>query len=108
MVRFQHPHATQEHRHLRSTQLQQGRPIDEQMLRWSRVSVAKVVAEAVRGGLEHRERFYIGLVLRCVGTTRRKGNLNVVSSVLRGALNRGAAAEHDQVRERNHLLSTGL
>ena len=64
---------------------------------------ADVVAEAVGARLERREGFDVGLLLRRVHAARREGHLHVDAGVLRGLLDRGAAAEHDQVGERDLL-----
>ena len=50
---IQDAHAADEHRHLRSGQRQHVRPIHQQLLRRSTVSVSEVVAKPVRGRLEH-------------------------------------------------------
>ncbi len=69
--------------------------------------VLEVVAEPVRDRLEIGEGLHVGLLLRRIRAARREGNLHVVPGVLRGLLDRGATAEHDQVGER-HLLAAGL
>ena len=67
----------------------------------------EVVAEAVGDRLEHGEGLDVGLLLRGVRAARREGNRHVVTGVLRRLLDAGAAAEHDQVGERD-LLAAGL
>ena len=72
------------------------------------VSLSQEVAEPVRVRLEHGERFDVGLLLRRVRASRRERDLHVVSGVLRGLLDGGASAEHDQVGKRDLLLAAGL
>ena len=72
------------------------------------VSVADVVAEPVRVRLEHGERFHVGLLLRRIGAPRRERHLHVGAAVLRGLLNGGASAQHDQVGKRDLLVPAGL
>src|SRR5262249_34075707 len=64
---------------------------------------ADVVAEAVGAGLQRREGLDVGLLLRGVHATGREGHLYLVTSVLRGFLDCGAATENDQVGKRNLL-----
>ena len=46
----------------------------------------------------------VGLLLRSVRAARREGDRDVVSGLLRSRFNRGAAAEDDQVGERDRFL----
>ena len=62
-----------------------------------------IVAEAVGTRLERREGLDVGLLLRRVHAARREGNLHVDAGILRGLFDRRAAAENDQVGERNLL-----
>ena len=81
--------------------------IDQQLLGRHGVSGLEVVAEPVRDRFEHGEGLHVGLLLRRVRASRREGNRHVVPGVLRRLLDGGAAAENDQVGERN-LLAAGL
>ncbi len=65
-----------------------------------------IVAEAVRGRFKSGEGMDIRLLLRGVGSAGRKGNLHIVSGILRGFLNRRIAADNDQVGERNFLSAS--
>ena len=71
-------------------------------------ALAQVVAEPVRGRLEHGERLDVGLLLRRVRAPRGEGHLDVEAGVPRGLLDGGAAAEHDQVGERDPRAAGGL
>ena len=67
----------------------------------------QVVAEAVGRRLEHGERLDVGLLLRRVGAPGCERHGDVEAGVLRRLLDRRAAAEHDQVGQRD-LLAAGL
>ena len=67
-----------------------------------------VVAEPVGGRLEHGEGLDVGLVLRRVRAPRGEGHLDVEAGVPRGLLDGGAAAQHDQVGERDPRAARGL
>ena len=71
------------------------------------VLATEVVDEAVTARLEDGEGRDVRLILRGVGPTRRERDGDVVAGVLRRALDRRAAPENDQVRERD-LLSARL
>ena len=71
------------------------------------MAAADVVAEPVCGRFKHGERVHVGLLLRRVRPPRREGNRHVVSGLLRRGLDGRAAAQNDQVGERD-LLPTGL
>ena len=62
-----------------------------------------IVAEAVGARFERREGLDVGLLLRRVHAPRREGDLHVDAGILRGLFDRRAAAENDQVGERNLL-----
>ena len=62
VVRAEDAQAADEHRHLRSGQGQQARPVDQQLLRPALVARPEVVAEPVRRRLEHGERLDVGLL----------------------------------------------
>ena len=66
---------------------------------------AGVIAEPVSGRLERLERLDVGFILRSVHAARREGNLHVLAGVLRRLLDRRAAAENDQVGERDLLAA---
>src|SRR6476661_2767451 len=66
---------------------------------------AGVVAEPVCGWLKHREGLDIRFLLQCIRASRLEGNRHVVTSVLRRLLNARAAAQNDQVSERNPLAA---
>ena len=106
-VGVQGAHAADEHRHLGRGQRQHVRPVQQQGLRRQLLSGSEVVAEPVRGRLEHGERLDVGLLLRGVGAPRRERDGDVVPGVLRRLLDGRAAAQHDQVGERD-LRSAGL
>ncbi len=93
-VCLQDTHAANENRHLRGGQRQEMRPIHQQLLGRSVVSVFEVVAEPVRGRFEHGKGVHVGLLLRRVRSPRREGNFQVVSGVLRSRLDgRGSASK---------------
>ena len=64
---------------------------------------ADIVAEAVGPRLERREGLDVGLLLRRVHAPRREGHLHVDAGILRGLFDRRAAAENDQVGQRDLL-----
>src|SRR5262249_50866620 len=64
-----------------------------------------IVAEAVSRRFERSERLHVGLILRRIHATGREGNLHVVTAIFGRLLHGGASAEHDQVRERNALVT---
>ena len=66
---------------------------------------ADIVAEAVGARFERREGGDVGLCLRSVHAARREGHLHVDAGVFRRLLYRGAAAENDQVGERDLLVA---
>src|SRR6201999_689085 len=100
-------YATDENRHLGGSQREQLRPIHEQFLRRPLVSPSEIVAEAVRGRFQYGKRVNVRLLLRRVRAARREGNFHIVAGFLRSFLDGGAAAQNDQVRQRN-LLPAGL
>jgi len=61
-----HAHAAHQHGHLRRGQHQHVCAVNEQLFRWSQMPVDEVVAEAIGGRFEHRERIDVGLLLGCV------------------------------------------
>ena len=65
------------------------------------VAEAEVVAEAVGGLLERGEGGDVGLLLRGVGAAGREGDGDVVAGLLRGRFDGSAAAEDDEVGERD-------
>ena len=69
------------------------------------VSLADVVAEAVRGRLEHGEGGHIGLLLRGIGAAWREGNLHVVASLLCCLLDGCRATENNQVGKRDFFAA---
>ena len=69
------------------------------------IGLRDIVAEAVGLRLELREGVDFGLFLRGVGAARRERHLHVNAAVLRRLLDRGGAAEHDQVGERDFLAA---
>src|ERR1700728_3977715 len=71
------------------------------------VSLAMVVAEPIGRRLEDSERTHIRLLLRRIGAPWREGHLHVVPGLLGSGLNGCAAAQNNQVGQRD-LLSTGL
>ena len=67
----------------------------------------EIIAEPVRGRLQHGERMHIGLLLRGVRASWRERNLHVVAGLLSSGLHGCATAQNNQVGKRD-LLSTGL
>jgi len=67
------------------------------------VAVLQVVAEPVGDRLEHGERLGVGHLLRGVGAPRREGDLHAVPGFLCSRLDGCAAAQHDQVGQRDNL-----
>ena len=108
VVRAQHAQAADEDGHLGCGQRQQARLVDEQVLGRPLLTLAEVVAEAVGGRLEHGERLDVGLLLRRVRASRGEGDLDVEAGVPRGLLDGRAAAQHDQVGERDLRAARGL
>jgi hypothetical protein len=107
-IRAEDPQAADEHRHLGRGQRQQLAPGRPAALGPALVVPAReVVAEAVRGRLERGEGLRVGHFLRRVGAAGREGHGHVVAGLLRGGLDRGAAAQDDQVGQRD-LLAAGL
>ena len=70
-VRAQGPHAADQHRHLRSGEVEQVGAVEQQRLRRELLPGPQVVAEAVGPRLEHGERLGVGLLLGGVGAARR-------------------------------------
>ena len=106
-VGVQDAHAADEHRHFGRGQGQQLRLIDQQRLGRHGVFALEVIAEAVGDRFEHGEGFHIGLLLRGVHASRREGNRDLVTGILRGLLDACATGQHDQVGQRD-LLAAGL
>ena len=102
-VRVQGAQAADQNRHLRGSQRQQLRPIDEQFFSRYGVSVAEIVAEPVGDRLQRREGVRIGLLLRSIRASGRERNLQVVAGLLRSFLDGRVAAENDQVGQRDFL-----
>ncbi len=107
VVGAQDAQATDEDRQLGSAQGQQVRAVQQQVLGREAVALAEVVAEPVGGRLQRGEGLHVGVLLRRVDAARGEGHLDVVTGVLGGLLDRGAAAEHDQVGQ-GDLLGTGV
>ena len=106
-VGLQYAHAADENGHLGRGQRQQVGPVQKQGLGRQLLSGSEVVAEPVGVGLEHLERLHVGLLLGGIRTPRRERDRDVVPGVLRRLLDGRAAAQDDQVRERD-LLPAGL
>ena len=101
-VRAQHPQAAHQDGHLRRGQVQQVRPVDQQVLRRQPVALAAVVAEPVGGRLERGER----LRRRSAPAWRRcgpgvNGTATSWPAVLAACSTAAAPAEHDQVGQRD-------
>ena len=102
---IEYPHAADENRHLRCSQRQQVRSIQQQFFRRSVLPFCAVVAKPVCGRFERGKRIDVGLLLRSIRTAWREGNLHVVPGFLRGGLNRSATTQYDHVRERDLLTA---
>ncbi len=104
-IRTEHAQAADQHRHFRPGQRQQLRPVHQRLHRRHELQLLAVdiVAEAVGARFERREGLHVGLLLRRVHAARREGDLHVDAGILRGLFDRGGAAEHDQVGERDFL-----
>ena len=85
----------------RHGQREQTRAVDQHHRRGRPIPVGVVVAESVRRRLQNRERVDVRLRLRRVRAARREGHLDLEAGVLRRLLDRGRAAQHDQVGERD-------
>ena len=73
------------------------------------MTVTQIVAEPVESRLQNGEGLFVRVLLERVRATGREGNRYVVSGALRGSLDRGATAEHDQVGQRDeHLVAVGF
>src|SRR5688572_17339358 len=68
---------------------------------------AEIVAEAVGTRLQRREGLDVCLLLRGIHASRREGDVHLHPGVLRGLFDRGAAAENDEVGERDPLAAAG-
>ena len=79
------------------------RAVDHRFLRAHELAAAAIVAERVGARLERGEGGGVGLRLRRVHAARREGHLDQDARGLRRFLERRAAAQHDQVGERNLL-----
>jgi len=102
-VRAEDAQTTDENRHLGGSQREQLRLVDEKRLVGHLVLALQIVAETVRGGLEHREALDVGLFLRRIRAAGGERKLHVMAAILRGLLDGGIARENDEVGER-HLL----
>ena len=106
VVGAKNPQATDQYSHLRRTQAEQLRLVDQHLLvRDSELGPA-VITETISLRLERLERLGIGLLVSGVGTTRRKGYGHTVPGILRSLLDSRRAAQHDQVSQRD-FLGTG-
>ena len=72
---------------------------------WSSAPGLHVVAEAVGRRLEHANEFDIGLLQRGVHAARRERHGDIVAGRARRGFDRRAAAEHDQVGQRDPLAA---
>ena len=102
-IGIQDAHAADQNRHLRRGQSQQLRPIHQQFLGRSVVSASEIVAEPVRDRFKHGKRVHVGLLLRRVRPPWGERNRHVVPGLLRRGLDGRAAAQNDQVGERDLL-----
>jgi hypothetical protein len=96
----QRAQATDQHRHLRRGERQELRLVEQAFL-GRHAARLEVVAEAVGDGFEHGEGNDVGLFLRGIGAAGGEGHRDGMAARLGGLLDRGAAAEHDQVGERD-------
>ena len=69
--------------------------------------IAKMGAEAVRDGLQHGERFHIGLFLSGIRAARCEGHLDVHASLLGSGFDGCTATQHDQIGQGNFLAASG-
>src|SRR4029079_6166189 len=76
-------------------------------LRRKALRTPRIVAEAVGGRFQRFEGFDIGLLVRRIHAAWREWRTDVVSSILCRLLDRGGAAQNDQVGKR-YLLDAGL
>mmetsp|Transcript_118291 Transcript_118291/g.166287 ORF Transcript_118291/g.166287 Transcript_118291/m.166287 type:complete len:641 (-) Transcript_118291:267-2189(-) len=106
-VGVQHPHAADQHGHLRRGQGEELGPVDQDLLGRHGVLAAHVVHEPVGRRLQHIEAIGVGLLGRRVGPTRGERHLEVDAAVLGGLLDRGTTRQHDDVGQRD-LLVAGL
>ena len=105
-VRVERPQAADQHRHLGRGQLQHVRPLEQPVLERQRLARAeRSCGTPSTRRLEHGERLDVGLLLRRVGAARGERDGDVVAGVPRRLLDRRAAAEHDQVGERDPLAA---
>ena len=105
VVRAEDAQAADEDRHLGGAQVEQVRPVDQQVLGGEAVALAEVVAEAVGDRLERGEGLHVRLLLRRVRAARREGDLDVEAGVLGGLLDARGTGEDDQVGERDPLAA---
>ena len=101
----EHAQAADQNRHLRSRQPQQRARSTNASSGCHELQLlaVDVVAEAVGTRLERRKRLDVGLLLRRVRAARRERDLHVDAGILGGLLDRGGAAENDQVGQRDLL-----
>src|SRR5579864_1598080 len=67
------------------------------------MSASEIVAEPVRDRLHYCERMQVSLLLRSIRASRKESNLHLVTCPFRSFLDGGAAAQHNQVGERDLL-----
>ena len=79
--------------------------VEQQLLSGYAISFLEVVAKPVGRRLKRGEGVHIRLLLRRVAAARGEANLNVLSGVLGGLLECGAATQDDQVSQRHPLVA---
>ena len=107
VVGIQGAHAAYQNGHLRRSQGEQLRLIDQQLLGRYGVSLLLIVAEAVGDRLEHREGLYIGLLLCGIHTARRKGHTYLDTCLFSRLFDSRATGQYDQIGQR-HRLGEGI
>ena len=96
-IRAEDAQTADQNRHLGCRQRQQLRPVHQQLLGGEALRAAEIVAETVGGRFERRKGGGVGLLLRGIHAAWREGHLHIMTGILGGLLDRGAAAENDQV-----------
>ena len=104
-IGIEYARAADQRRHVWRSQCQQLGLIDQQLRCCAFETLAGVIAKAVRGRFQNRERLHAGLILRSVHAPRGERHCDVNARSLGGGLDRCAATEQDQVGLRNFLAA---
>ncbi len=98
-------HAAEQHRQLGRGQVEHVGPVDHQCLGRDLLAAAQVAAEGVGAGLEEAERVGVGLLGARVGAPGTERHRDLDAALAGRLLDRGDAAEDDQVGQRDPLAA---